>query len=277
MKFTFLGTAAAEGWPAVFCNCESCKRARTLGGADIRTRSQSLIDDDLMVDFPADTYMHVLQNGLDLSAVKIFLITHNHQDHFYPEEFGMRGGAFSHQHTEETITIVASADVIRTFHRACDGIIDQERLSHITLLPIRNFETVALSGYRITALAADHAPDQEAHMYLIEKDGKTILYGHDTGYFPEETWCYLKEHPVHLDFVTLDCCFCLMHSDRGHMGLDTCVRVRDRLQEYGLINAQTKVFVNHFSHNGNVSHETMVQAASQHGMEVSYDSLSVAF
>lgn len=28
MKFTFLGTAAAEGFPAVFCNCKYCKEAR---------------------------------------------------------------------------------------------------------------------------------------------------------------------------------------------------------------------------------------------------------
>ena len=38
MKIRFLGTAAAEGWPAVFCACESCKRAERLGGKDIRTR-----------------------------------------------------------------------------------------------------------------------------------------------------------------------------------------------------------------------------------------------
>ncbi len=38
MKLTYLGTAAAEGWPAVFCNCPCCRQARVLGGKDIRTR-----------------------------------------------------------------------------------------------------------------------------------------------------------------------------------------------------------------------------------------------
>ena len=28
MEIKYLGTAAAEGWPAVFCTCEACKRAR---------------------------------------------------------------------------------------------------------------------------------------------------------------------------------------------------------------------------------------------------------
>ena len=27
MKLTYLGTAAAEGFPAVFCNCEHCREA----------------------------------------------------------------------------------------------------------------------------------------------------------------------------------------------------------------------------------------------------------
>ena len=39
MKLTYLGTAAAEGIPALFCECEACRRARALGAAGIHTRS----------------------------------------------------------------------------------------------------------------------------------------------------------------------------------------------------------------------------------------------
>ena len=56
MKFRFLGTAAAEGIPALFCECAVCKEAREKGGRHIRTRSQALIDDDLLIDFNADSY-----------------------------------------------------------------------------------------------------------------------------------------------------------------------------------------------------------------------------
>lgn len=30
MKITYLGTAAAEGFPAMFCNCEYCREGRSL-------------------------------------------------------------------------------------------------------------------------------------------------------------------------------------------------------------------------------------------------------
>jgi len=66
MNIKFLGTAAAEGWPALFCQCEYCIKARENGGKNIRTRSSCIIDEKYMVDFPPDTYMHVLNNKLNL-------------------------------------------------------------------------------------------------------------------------------------------------------------------------------------------------------------------
>src|SRR5699024_7123072 len=50
MKLTYLGTAAAEGFPALFCNCPACREAARLGGRNIRTRSQALINRDLLLD-----------------------------------------------------------------------------------------------------------------------------------------------------------------------------------------------------------------------------------
>ena len=70
MKIKYLGTAAAEGIPAVFCECETCKKAIELGGKNIRTRSQAIIDDKLLIDFPADTYIHSLQYRIMLSDIK---------------------------------------------------------------------------------------------------------------------------------------------------------------------------------------------------------------
>jgi len=86
MKLTYLGTAAAEGWPGTFCNCTACRSARALGGKDIRTRSQAIVDGELLLDLPCDTYFHMLRGSLDLSAVRWLLVTHSHTDHFYPSE-----------------------------------------------------------------------------------------------------------------------------------------------------------------------------------------------
>ena len=63
MRIRYLGTAAAEGFPAVFCNCAACKMARELG--ELRTRSQALIDETLLVDLPPETYYHTVRFGID--------------------------------------------------------------------------------------------------------------------------------------------------------------------------------------------------------------------
>ena len=54
MKIKFLGTAAAEGIPALFCDCAVCQNARKVGGKEIKTRSQAIVDDKILIDFPAD-------------------------------------------------------------------------------------------------------------------------------------------------------------------------------------------------------------------------------
>lgn len=75
MKLTYLGTVAAEGFPEVFCNCEYCKEARKLKCKNIRTCSQSIINDDLLIDLPADTYMHFLDNDIEGDKIKYLFMT----------------------------------------------------------------------------------------------------------------------------------------------------------------------------------------------------------
>lgn len=84
MEFVYLGTAAAEGWPALFCSCNACLQAREKGGRNVRGRSQALVDGELLLDLPADTFSRTLEGRLDLTAVRHCLITHSHSDHLYP-------------------------------------------------------------------------------------------------------------------------------------------------------------------------------------------------
>ena len=44
MNIQFLGTAAAEGIPALFCKCRVCQNALAVRGKEIKTRSQAIVD-----------------------------------------------------------------------------------------------------------------------------------------------------------------------------------------------------------------------------------------
>ena len=62
MKATYLGTGAAEGIPALFCNCAYCRSVKRRG--EFRSRAQVLIDGELSVDWGSPTFPSPLPDGL---------------------------------------------------------------------------------------------------------------------------------------------------------------------------------------------------------------------
>jgi len=160
MKLTFLGTAAAEGFPAVFCNCDFCREAKRRGGKNIRTRSQSLINDDLLIDLPADTYHHFLQNGIEGHKIKHLFVTHSHQDHFYPEELKLRWGAYTHDMAVPTLQVHLNRG---SYPLAQAAIAESQR---VEVHCLSHFETVTVENYRVTALPARHHAGDDATSIL---------------------------------------------------------------------------------------------------------------
>ncbi len=74
----------------------------------------------------------------------------------------------------------------------------------VTLSEIHPFQPFTVLNYRVTPLRAAHDPAECCLIFLIEDEaGKTLLYGNDTAYFPEETWEHLRGR--RLDLVSLDC------------------------------------------------------------------------
>lgn len=269
MKFTYLGTAAAEGFPAVFCNCEYCKEARRLKGKNIRTRSQSIVNDDLLIDLPSDSYMHFLQNGIEGDAIKYLFITHSHSDHFYYEELSLRRAPYSHSMRSTDLQVFCGEGVFNKIYER--GLPQNVKVSKIS-----PFETVKLDEYCVTALPARHMKGDGALIYIIQGD-KTILYAHDTGYFYDEVLSFLKEKEFRFDLVSFDCTNVdiPVSDEESHMGLSNVERLAKKLYEFGAVSDKTKLYLNHFSHNANPIHNVLEEKVREMGMHVSYDGLCV--
>ena len=269
MKLTYLGTAAAEGFPATFCNCESCQKARKLKNKNIRTRSQSIINEDLLIDLPMDTYMHFLHNDIEGDKIKYLLVTHSHMDHFYYPELKMRGWPFSHNMRNENLEIFCGKG---TF----DLINAQGVPNNATVTEIKPFETVSVGDYKVTGLPARHMTGDGALIYIIQGD-KTILYAHDTGYFYDEVLEFIKDNNFKFDMVSFDCTFAVNEAPvgDGHMGIPNVIKLKEQLFEMGVIDNNTKLYINHFSHNGNPLQNVLEDEVKDFGMGVSYDGLSV--
>ena len=274
MKLKYLGTAAAEGWPALFCKCEYCEKARALGGKNIRTRSQALINGDLLIDFPADTYAHAVTNKLDLSAVKYCFITHSHLDHFAPTDIFLRNTEFyAHNMTTPLMTVYGNAEVIDKLKKTAKILGNDEAFPAVEYEEIKAFGTVCVGDYKVTPLPANHKNNETAFVYLIESGGGNILYLHDTGLLYDEVYDYLQAKGVRVDLVSYDCTYVILESVGGHMGLDSVPYVRKRLEEIGVSDEKTLSVINHFSHNGKLLHDELCKEAEKTGFITAYDGM----
>lgn len=265
MKIQWLGTAASEGWPALFCQCAACKRAMQLGGKNIRTRSGALIDDALLIDLNPDLYAQKLLYNLDLADVTDILITHNHSDHFQPDTLEFLYGVYAHRDVPRTVRLYGPEDVI-----------ERSKMfeEHVEMHVVHAGDEFDTESHHITVLPAVHSAEM-GKFYLVEKGEKSILYAHDTDSFGEEAMKILREHlrrPMNL--CSLDCTNGpLPHIYIGHMGIAEDAQMKDQLIREGLADKSTRFICNHFSHNGQLMHDELCKAAAEYGMEVSYDGM----
>lgn len=277
MKLQYLGTAAAEAIPAPFCQCSVCSNARVQGGRNIRTRSQALVDDCILLDFPADTYLHTLRDNLRLYAISACLVTHNHSDHLYPAELECLTSWAAHRKEEKTFHLYGTNSVLCKIREQCPECDRLELDNLLYLHEIKPFEPFIVDGYHITPLEADHGAP-ESVIYMLEKDGKTILYAHDTGLLPQASMDYLDSARIHLDLVSYDCTNGLLEWDnRGHMGLTGNVILREELTGMGLVSRETLHVINHFSHNGLAGYDELTAVGEKKGFIISYDGMKVKF
>lgn len=276
MKLQYFGTGAFEGIPALFCDCEDCRQARIRGGKNIRSRSQAMIDDKLLIDFPADTYYHFLKYNIDMVNLKSCIITHSHSDHFYPEDILARMKGFSNIQHNDALEVYLGKD-------GYDKMVEMmknENASTDDIKPIlaNAFVPFETQGYTVTALKANHSLDTSPYVYLIEKDRKTLLYSHDSDDYPEDTWEYLKNiKGKKIDLISFDC----TNGDGentyvGHMGIPACIKARNKMIDIGVVGKNTRYILNHFSHNGRYAlYDDIIQSAKQHGFETAYDGMIV--
>lgn len=272
MKLTFLGTAAAEGVPAVFCNCRSCLRAKANGGKDIRTRSQILIDSDTLFDFPMDTYMHMLRFKLDLSRIKRVLITHAHMDHCYPQEFCMRGGPFAKNMYEKSVGIYCNETVREMFMSDVSRELRPEVGEGLEVKTLHPYDTVIDGDMRIIALPASHTKGEECLVYYIERNGTGALLMNDTGPLDITVFERLKDMGSNVRVAALDCTYgAIRHGAGRHMGLYDVADQKALMLETGVADGQTKFYATHLSHNSDLSHAEISALAATMDITVAYD------
>ncbi len=266
MLIQYLGTGAAEGWPGVFCRCEACEKARALGGKNIRTRSQALIDGKLLVDLPPDTYLHVLQHGVPMPEIQHLIVTHAHEDHLYPDELYMRSRPFTN--TPDGLLTVYGNEAVGERVQMKQQDWGREVFFRYQYVP--PFEWFRAGEHRVMPLLATHDRAQACYVYAIEgSDGKRIAYLNDTGLLPEASLKAVEG--IRFDLISMDCTTGKEPDGNNHMGLDDIPKMIAQLKQRGCTHEGTRYMLTHFSHNGGYMHHELEQIGEEMGVGVAYD------
>jgi phosphoribosyl 1,2-cyclic phosphate phosphodiesterase len=267
MEIKLLGTGSAEGLPGLFCRCQVCRQARMVRGKNLRTRSSTLVNGTLKIDFPPDTLHHVLTHNLDLTQIEYLLFTHGHDDHFALSELQYMSWMFVQEVAKTPLHLLGPTDVI-------------ERINHslnvtdlpLTFQPLCLWEPIRLKGWEITPIQAQHDPGINCFNYLISDGYKTLLYATDTGWYEPQTWDYLMH--AKLDGMVVECSKGPIEGGyMAHLCIPEVIRMRALLLQHGVLSPDTPIVTTHHSHLGGMMHEELEEALNPHGIQVGYDGM----
>ena len=283
MKLTYLGTAASEGWPALFCGCPICRRARQLGGKDLRLRTSALVDEDLLLDLSPDLLGAMQRIGADLSHVRHVVLTHCHGDHFAVGMLHWFGPGFNRTAPEEPLYIYGSPVAHqRLMEQLALGDGSAEQLHFVEVRP---YETVPGDAQTfLTALPAFHGNERTgAQTYLIERGSRRLIYLHDTGKVTADMLDFLRSKPAHI--VSMDATIGPLPAAKahGHMGFEQLADIRRQMLACGAADAQTVFVASHICIHAcydvhrqtMLFHDDMAGLLAPQGLCMAYDGLCV--
>lgn len=259
-----MGTGAAEGIPAFYSSTRVSEYARAHGGLDVRTRSAAIVDDCLKIDLGPDTLAQIHRDGLDARDWCALLYTHGHDDHFCLSELQYMLHPFS-TCDQMPFAIYANETLVRRIREAYPE-------WPMELVRTKSFRTFNIGEYEVTPIHAYHLLEEDAHNFIIRRDGRTLMYATDTGVWREDTWEFLPGTSV--DLLVIECGHGRVPSDYfGHLTLEDLIGVLARMRDIGAIHSHTRIVTTHHSHNGDMTHAETVEALAPHGAEPGYDGM----
>jgi phosphoribosyl 1,2-cyclic phosphate phosphodiesterase len=265
VRVFFLGTGAAEGFPALFSQTPINQEARRRGGKNLRLRSGILVDETTRVDLCPDALAQVHKYPqLDLAAIEQLLFTHTHDDHFAARELQYLSQNFAPDR-QKMLEIGGSHQAIKALCGEISHFFEEPPLRFRTLEP---FTEVPVGHLWVTPLVANHKADELCFNYLFRDGDTRFLYASDTGWYAAETWAFLES--VSLDAAIIECGRGISQSTyEGHLSLEQCIAFKAKLA----LKPRAPVYLTHICHTGLLLHEEMSELCAPHGISVAYDGL----
>ncbi len=280
MKVTVLGSAAAEGIPALWCECPLCGEAARRGGHDRRTRTAYRIGADTLVDFGPDIRTQLERDGGNGRDIRRILLTHSHCDHLNAFDLAWRRSP-DFSRVSSMVRLFANAASLtaiseRAFPTARVHSWEQLRLRAVKLPEGGGW--IDDGDLRFLAIPACHAASEHAYNFVVESGGKRVLFANDTGWWGEASWRLIAG--VRLEAAFIECTLGFQEfapeEHPGHLNVTRCLAFLAELTRRGARTPETRLWINHFSHNGAGLHADYERFFAAHGAAPAYDGLTVS-
>jgi phosphoribosyl 1,2-cyclic phosphate phosphodiesterase len=282
----FLGTSAGEQYPGLWCRCPTCTKARKLGGPNIRSNSCAFLFPDCMLDFGAEVFQQARKFNVPILDVRHLFMTHSHEDHFYPQHLLWRWMApdqelppshdtFGPRFSSELpmLDVYGNSDVCAFLAPHLDRIDGEERyrmrLHHV------EYGVAGQAGdISYLALEGNHR-DRTGNSvnYVLQRNGHTMLYALDTGWFHEHTLELMKQ--FRYDLVVIEGTFGYGADSAGHFNLDKLLRAIERFREDGLLKEGARFCATHICPHFSPVHDEYAPILAEHGITLAYDGMKV--
>lgn len=252
----FLGTGAAELVPNPFCSCQLCQRVRQ-GRETPRKRSALLLDPQICVDFGPDVLAASQQHDAPLDQLTDIFITHTHGDHLCVDNMGvltMTGRNGRH------IRLWLSPEGVQWLEQYCiqnrplhqgrfciDELLENGWLSICSIAP---YQWVQAGDARVFAIVSNHPGCYRGEYslnYVLEKNGRRILYAADTGLYSRENLEALRDFAC--DTVVMEGTYGSLEMDKGisHLTCHTFIENAENLVSCGAAKKDAKFYVTHIN------------------------------
>mgnify|MGYP000234244965 CR=1 FL=1 len=252
MRIQFLGTGAAEGIPAINCDCSHCSRARREGGKLVRGRNAilfSLPGYQLLLDTPPDIKVSLAK--YKIRRIDGIFLTHSHHDH--------SGGLEEFLFWKAELDLFAETKMYEALRREDWGDKLPEIAFHCAFYPGM---AIRFDGFFFTPFAVYH-PTPCFGLALYES-GRKVVYTSDTSNRFSNYACCLMEKADLLIVNTPR--FSPPHED--HITSTEAVALKDRVGARHLI-------LTHFNHENKPHDELEEWAKGLKGVTVAYDGLAI--
>lgn len=238
-----------------------------------------------MIDFGAEVFQQARKFDVPILDTQYLFVTHSHADHFYPQHLlwrWMKPGQKLPPDQKDTygprfsdlrmLHVYGSADVCDMLepHLSRGG---EERYRMV--LHQVQYEVEAQAGdIYYMPLEANHRDREcQAVNYILRRNGRTILYALDTGWFYDHTYELIRK--FRYDLVVIEGTFGYGVDSPGHFNLDKLQRAADLFRDDDLLKDSALFCTSHICPHFAPVHDEYAPILEEKGITLAFDGLKV--